>query len=91
MSWPEIIKEMGPYTAPLCVVMGIAIKWLLTQIADMKKERDAALDDAKQLRDQRTTDQVAATQAMGESARVVTEALRDHDDRIDKVLLLAGG
>lgn len=87
MDWIAAVKEMGPFTTPLCLAMGYAIKWLLADRKEMKNERDAALKDAQQLRDQRTTDQVAATQAMGEASRVVTDALREHDERIDKVLI----
>lgn len=86
MQWIELLREMGPFTTPLCIAMGLAMRWLLKQLALIQSQRDAALEDVRKLLEQRTTDQVAATQAMGEASRVVTDALREHDDRIDRLL-----
>ena len=84
MDFLDLLTKAGPYVAAL--LEAFAIRWLLVQL----KEKSAAYDDQRkrieQLLEQRTTDQVAATQAMATGAQMVTDALREHDRRIDRFL-----
>lgn len=84
--WSQILKEAGPYTAPMCAAMGLAIKWLLSE----RKELLAALGRSQQrereMSEKRTQELLESATAMGESALVVERSLEKHDRLLEQVL-----
>jgi hypothetical protein len=50
------LKEFGPFTLPICIVMVWAIKWLLGDRERLLTELKAARDDATAIRDKRVED-----------------------------------
>lgn len=86
----EIIASAGPFTAPLCGAMALAIAWILKDRADEKAKKEVAEKDAAQLRDKRAEDlQRFATELaeIGEASRVV---MRDYCVKMDAQLAGAG-
>ncbi len=86
MDFALILKEAGPFTAPLCAAVGLALRWLLAD----RKELIAALSLSQQrerdLSEKRTQELRDSAVALGESAQVIEAALSQHDRRLQEVL-----
>lgn len=86
MDFAQVLKEAGPFTAPLCAAMGFAVRWLLTE----RKELIAALTLSQQrerdMSERRTQELLDSVAAMGESAQVIEAALSNHDRSLQEVL-----
>ena len=86
MTFVQILKEAGPYTAPLCAAMGLAVRWFIARekvlIEDLKtsQERERAMSE------KRTQELLESTAAMGESALVMAKSLSEHDANIQEAL-----
>lgn len=72
-----ILKDCGPFTTPVSLLLVVAIYWLNGERLREIKRAEAAETDARQLRDQRTLDQTAATRAMGEFGEQMRRSI-DH-------------
>lgn len=79
------LKEFGPFTLPICILMGWVIKWLLSDRERLLAELKAAREDASVLRDKRTEDQKAAAKELIETSRAVTHSMNEWAERVDKV------
>lgn len=82
----KFLQASGPYSAPLCVAMAVAIKYLLGALAKMETRATTAEADATKLRDRRADDLVAATKAMGEFGEQMRNSLNKHSEEIERVL-----
>lgn len=88
MNWDEVIKGAGPYTAPLCIAMGVAIKWLLAERQTLVLSVKEALERERQLRDKRTDDLLNSAKLLATSGELVKDALGDHDRTLEKLHLV---
>lgn len=86
MDFSQILKEAGPYTAPLCGGMMFAIRWLLAERKELQRELSASQQRERDINEKRTIELLESAAAMGESAKVVEKALGDHDRTINKAL-----
>lgn len=81
-----VLKEAGPYTAPLCFAMMFAMRWLTGE----RKELITALRESQQrereIGEKRTAELLQSATAMGESARVIEKALNEHDRLLEKAI-----
>jgi hypothetical protein len=75
------LKEFGPFTLPICIVMVWAIKWLLGDRERLLTELKAARDDATAIRDKRVEDQRAAAKELLEYGDAVTHRLEEWSKR----------
>lgn len=82
----KILEGAGPFTAPLCVAMGFAIRWLLKRLAAAEKRINGMVERDRQVADRRALELLETAQLMGESGRVVEDALRNHDHRLDSLM-----
>lgn len=80
------VKEFGPFTAPLCLAMGWAIKWLVKDRARLLDELKAAHEDSRQIRDKRTEDQRAAAAELREYGDAIAHKLAEWTKRADRSL-----
>lgn len=78
------LKEFGPFTLPICIVMAWAIKWLLSDRERLLKEVQAAREDASAIRDKRVEDQRAAAKELLEYGDAVTHRLEEWTKRAEK-------
>lgn len=82
MDYQAILKEAGPFTAPLCAAMGYAIRWLLKDRARLLQVLSASSSR------ERATSAIHTTEAI-ESARLMAESnqsLRDHDRVLERLI-----
>lgn len=86
MDWSQILKEAGPYTAPLCAAMGIAIKWLLSERTELLAALRRSQQREREMSEKRTQELLESASALGESALVVEKALEKHDRLLEKAL-----
>lgn len=82
----EALKSFGPFTAPLCLAMGWAIKWLISDRARLQEQLNAAHEDAKTIRDKRTEDQRATATELRQYSEAMAHRMEAWSDRADKVL-----
>lgn len=86
MNIQTLLKEAGPYTAPLCVAMAWAIQWLLV---DRKRLLGALSDSLKRERagaENRTMEALESTRLLAESNLTQRETLHEHDRLLDKLI-----
>ena len=86
MDWSQVLKEAGPFTAPLCAAMGIAIRWLLLDRKQLIDALEKSQARERQMSEQRTLELRESSAALGESARLVETALERHDRVLEKAL-----
>lgn len=73
----EWLTRAGPYAVTLIVLV-----WLFLE----RRERLAAQEDARRLRDDAIVTTKESTTAMGQFGEAMRDRLRAHDERIDRVL-----
>jgi hypothetical protein len=81
-----VLQAAGPFTAPLCIAMAFAMRYLVTALDKMEARAVTGETDAKGLRDKRTEELVAATRAMGAFGEEMRHSIEAHNDRIDAAL-----
>lgn len=86
MDINALIKEAGPYTAPLCLAMGAAIGWLLKELATARRETREAREDATQLREKRATDLERAAREYAEAGEANRNSMREWTTAAEAVL-----
>jgi hypothetical protein len=86
MDWSHVLKEAGPFTAPLCAAMGIAIRWLLSDRKQLIEALGRSQERERQMSEQRTLELRESSAALGESARLVETALERHDRVLEKAM-----
>lgn len=86
MDWSQILKEAGPYTAPLCAAMGLAIKWLLSERKELIASLSRSQEREREMGEKRTKELLESATALGESALVVEKALEKHDRMLERVV-----
>lgn len=83
MDWIAYTKQIGPFSAPLCVFMGVfggaVVRWLLKERSRLLVELKTQAADATGLREKRIDDREAAALEYKESNRVFIEALTRFD------------
>lgn len=84
-TFVAVLKEFGPFTLPICIVMAWAIRWLLQDRERLLKELEALRASDRELRDQRTDDQKAAAKELLETSKAVTHSMNEWAMRVDKV------
>lgn len=77
MGVGEILKEAGPYSAPLCLAMGAALKWLAADRARVIGKLEAAIDDANKLRERRADDLLRHSTELREWAEAQVASIRE--------------
>lgn len=75
------LKEFGPFTLPLCIVMAWAIKWLLTDRERILKELAESRTDATNVREKRVDEQRQATKELLEYGDAVTHRMEKWAER----------
>jgi hypothetical protein len=81
----NVLKDCGPFTAPISLLLVGAIYWLNGErIREIKRAVDAETD-SRQLRDQRTIDQTAATRAMGEFGENMRRSIEHFTSAVQQV------
>lgn len=85
-SFFVLLKDFGPFTAPLCAAMAWALKWLVTDRARLLDELKAAHEDSRLIRDKRTEDQRAAAAEFREYGDAIAHRLEEWGKRADKSL-----
>lgn len=86
MALESILKEAGPYTAPLCTAMFAAIKWLLGDRARLLKILSEYSNRERSASEQRVTESMESLRIMSESDKTLRESLAQHDRSLDKFL-----
>ncbi len=86
MTFAQILKEAGPYTAPLCAAMFFALRWFAADRKEAIEDLKASQSREREMGEKRTQELLESTTAMGESALVTTKALGEHDNNIQEVL-----
>jgi len=89
-SFFAMLKEFGPFTAPLCIAMGWAIRWLITDRQRMQDELKAAHEDSRNTRDKRTEDQRTAAKEFREYSDAIAHRLEEWSKRVDRMSLQPG-
>lgn len=79
------LKEFGPFTLPICILMGWVIRWLLSDRERLLTKIEALQKDQNDLRDKRTDDQKAASKELLETSKAVTHSMNEWAERVDKV------
>lgn len=78
------LKEFGPFTLPICILMAWAIKWLLSDRERLLKELQASREDATKVREQRVEDQRASAKELLQYGDAVTHRLEEWTKRTEK-------
>lgn len=84
MDFFATLKDFGPFTAPLCFAMGVAIQWLIKDRSRLLDELKAAHEDSRTIRDKRTEDQRTAAAEFREFGDVVSHRLEEWIKRADR-------
>jgi len=77
MDIATILKEAGPYSAPLCLAMGVALRWLAGDRARILAQLEIAVADANQLRERRADDLLRHSTELREWAEAQLGSIRD--------------
>lgn len=77
MDWFEYLQKIGPFTAPLCIAMTLAMAWLLKDRGRILADLKLAVADQISFREKRL-DEMAQTSREGiESANGIKMALME--------------
>ena len=79
-----VLKEFGPFTLPICIVMAWAIRWLLQDRQRLLDELKDARKDATDVREKRMEDQRSAAKEFREYGDAIAHRLEDFNKRVDK-------
>lgn len=85
-SFFALLKEFGPFTAPLCAAMVWAVQWLVKDRARLLDELKLAHEDSRTIRDKRTEDQRAAAAEFREYGDAIAYRLAEWSKRADRTL-----
>lgn len=86
MDWSQVLKEAGPFTAPLCAAMGFVIRWLLQDRKQLIAALERSQERERRMSEQRTAELMESSAALGESARLIETSLERHDRILEKAL-----
>ena len=86
MDAGDILRDAGPYTAPLCAAMAVAIKWLVADRNRLLKALSAALERERALSDKRAEEGMESLRIMAESDKTLRETLSEHDKYLDRLI-----
>ena len=81
-----MLKDFGPFTAPLCVAMVWALQWLVKDRARLLDELKLAHEDSRTVRDKRTEDQRVAAAEFREYGDAIAHRLEEWSKRADRSL-----
>lgn len=84
-AFVAMLKEMGPFTVPVCIALLWALRWLLQDRERLLKDLVESRKDASDLRDKRAEDQKAAARELIETSKAVTHSMQEWAERVDKV------
>ncbi len=90
MDWFSYLQKIGPFTAPLCIAMSLAMFWLLRDRGRILADLKLAVADQIAYREKRINDMVAASREGMESASGLRIALVELKGEI-RELRAAGG
>lgn len=82
MDFLKYIQHAGPFTAPLCIAMGIAVKWLLSDRKMWIERCTAAEQDATKLREKRTNDLVKQAEEYAQIREAMGALMREWTAKI---------
>lgn len=82
----KMLEASGPFSAPLCLAMAYALRWVLKQNADLKLELKTAQGDATKLRDQRAKDLESMAREVGEIGEATRNTMREWTGRLRDTL-----
>jgi len=90
VSWIEYLEASGPFTTPLCVAMGFALRWLLKDRGELLVDLKAAHADATSLREKRAEDLENAAREYMQHGEALRNVVREWTLTAREVLRIAG-
>lgn len=82
MDIQALLKEAGPYTAPLCGAMVWIMQWGLSDRARLLKALSDSTRRERELAEKRTSESIESARLMSES----NQALHDHDRVLERLI-----
>jgi len=86
MDWFEFLKNLGPYSAPINVVLIGGLFWLAKDRARILEALGSANDDRMSVRDKRVADLERYAKEFTAQAATMGEVVRDFSTRSEAVL-----
>ena len=86
MDFQLMLKEAGPYTAPLCGAMGWAIRWLLKDRIRLLKALSDSSERERQCAATRTVESLESAHLLSESNKTQQENLTQHDRVLEQLI-----
>jgi sensor histidine kinase regulating citrate/malate metabolism len=86
MDLPAVLKEAGPYTAPLCTAMAIVIKWLLADRLLMLNALTESVQRERAIAEKRTEEALESARLLADSDRTQRDVLANHNKSIEKLV-----
>ena len=86
MDGTALIKEAGPYTAPLCAAMAYALRWMAARWAAAELEKKELQKKLDELRDSRAIDLVQTAKEHAEIGEATRTVQREQTAAINAVL-----
>lgn len=83
----QYLKEVGPYSAPLCLVMGLAIRWLLKDRARILGLLEKSHETTVALQEKRLQQLQQSTGAYMEFSQAQSAKMDEWNRRADQVLI----
>jgi len=86
MDWFEFLKNLGPFSTPLCVGMGGVLLLILKDRTALIKDLKLAQADATSLRDKRTEDAVTQAKEFLEHGEATRIAISENSNKLERVI-----
>lgn len=86
MDFSAILKEAGPYTAPLCGAMVFAVRWLLTEREELLEALQKSQQREREMGERRTQELLESAAAMAEVAKMSEKTLSGHSSLLTEAI-----